>query len=210
LRNGRALAARAAMLHCGVHGASRSLRADCPRTSGAVTAELLKWERAASAARFGGCARSRSLLAIRLSSRCSDLLCSSESCAEYTIGLCVARLAAESRTQRQGRQVVGSAAELTVAALRERCEVWVRRLPPGLGPVCDALTGYCQTPPDAHPGAVLWPSVDCLERGAARNVQGTRAMCAISDGGARLIVPRVATPTATAHCMPCIVRAKKR
>ena len=167
-----------ALLHCGVAETHRPLRAACPRTLEAAAAELRAWERAVASGPVdgrAGCRGGASPLARRLSARCYDLLCSTQSCFEHTVQACAARLAR------------GPHAPAT-AVLRERCEAWARHLPLALGPQCDALTGTCQAPPDAHPGQVLWPDAACLDRGG-------RAMCAAASQG-------------RARCAPCIVKRR--
>ena len=203
LREARPVASRIAQLHCGIADTHRNLKADCPRSVGDVAVELSKWEGAATAARragLGGCLSARSPLANRLSARCYDLLCSAQSCFEHAIGACVARMEQEPSGGAGGANAGGGSAgggRLAGNALRERCEAWVRQLPKDYGPQCDALTGECHAPPDAHAGAVLWPARACLERGG-------RAMCRAAESGAR------DDEGDATRCMPCIVRPRER
>ena len=187
LREARPIAARVAQLHCGVADTMRNLRAECPRTAAAVGTELRSWSKVAS---YNGrlnarCAKERSPLARRLSARCYDLLCSTLSCFEHSVRACIARIEEERRSK----------GGLSSSMLRERCEAWVRHLPVGFGPQCDALTGQCITPPEAHAGAVMWPSAACLEHGG-------RAMCEAPAVGGAL----VSKGASTTECMACAKR----
>ena len=200
LRDFRPLAARVAMMHCGVADVSRPLRSGCARSdAAAVAAELSKWERGVHKRRrqaerqgssgtgggAGGCERLRSPLADRLGARCGDLLCSADSCDALAIESCAQRMRWE-QLNMSGIALTAIATSSSSAAadavttptrtrsldeLRDRCTAWVRQLPPHLGPRCDVFSGQCAAPPDAHPEEVVWPSVACL------HVAGGRAIC---------------------------------
>ena len=179
LRAARPLAATIARLHCGVAYATQPLRTPCPHTDAETSAELSKWDTRDEAhctklrdesatSRFGThrlerAAVRRSPLMARLGARCGDLLCAEQSCDLLAVRQCVEHL-----------RSTAAPADRAPAdqALAERCTAWLHHLPSPLKPMCDALTGRCLAPPEAHPGHALWPSVACL-------AQPPRAMCSL-------------------------------
>ena len=143
LRQSR-LAAKVALMHCGVaHGPMR-LPKFCPESAEEIQSELHSWRRMAPT-RHPSRTHNLSAVAVRLGFRCADLLCSDAACPRHTVELCAGRLdqsaALDSRIQ--------------------LCERWFGLLPKQLQPLCDALSGRCLPPDEAYPGRTLWPSLAC-------------------------------------------------
>jgi len=186
LRGAPVLAARIVRLHCGVHDTYKPLKNGCPHTPNAVADELVNWRATLphGGRSSGSECRMRSPLALRLSARCHDMLCSHEACVSHAASLCIARLTVDIGTTTQ----VGAVGRISANLLRDHCETWIRTLPRSLAPMCDALTGECRAPPDAHPGLVHWPSVACVK-------QGGRALCAASDSHESQCTQCVVKPT---------------
>lgn len=152
----RQIAAYALAVHCGVSTAWRHPSVICEKEEHEIATELQHWSTATAGAvgSVGGCGRS--LLVGRLSYQCHDLLCSQTACMEHTVEVCAARLA--------GRGLIAES-----VLVRDRCAAWVRSLPAWLSMSgCNALTGHCMPPPDAHRGAVLWPAVNCIKETPGR------------------------------------------
>ena len=191
LQRARSLAARIAQIHCGIAQPFLPLRAECPRSATAVAQELANWAQRAIPRQGATCA-SESPLAQRLSLRCGDLLCSDTACFEHSVQRCIARL-----TPPTGAAAPAAVGAPSTQVLRERCELWLHRLPLHLSPRCDALTGRCLAPPDAYPGLVRWPSIACLEL-------GWRALCAAQPQGVGAARGKPAGTASTQHlCGPC-------
>jgi hypothetical protein len=119
----------------------------------------------------------RSLLAARLGVRCGDMLCSDRSCDVLAVEECAHNLRRElagidansSAAMQRVRSHLRHASPAVVQEMvRERCTVWIHRLPKDSRPRCDALTGQCLAPPRAFPGRATWPSAICLEEPPAR------------------------------------------
>ena len=119
----------------------------------------------------------RSLLAARLGVRCGDMLCSDRSCDVLAVEECSHYLRRElagmdanssAAMQRVRSHLRHASPALMQEMVRERCTVWIQRLPKDTRPRCDALTGQCLAPPRAFPGRATWPSAICLEEPPAR------------------------------------------
>ena len=119
----------------------------------------------------------RSLLAARLGVRCGDMLCSDRSCDVLAVEECSHYLRRElagmdanssAAMQRVRSHLRHASPALMQEMVRERCTVWIQRLPKDTRPRCDPLTGQCLAPPRAFPGRATWPSAICLEEPPAR------------------------------------------
>jgi hypothetical protein len=177
LYHARRLASDVVQIHCGVESASYAPGRPCPWNAAEVEEALGEWERRARTQCVAGGER-RSPLAARLSFRCTDMLCSEESCAQSAVTACTARLssvlgqvrndtagqAAAAGRSRAGHKARGPPV-WTLADLRARCSFWVESLPNSVqrpGALCDGLSGVCRTPPEMHPGRALWPVAECM------------------------------------------------